>query len=142
MQGWDSAVGTPARYIIGGWYGPDPKVPEAMQTHFNAEVLTGDSSQTENGDTWIGTGGDGSGSITLVVKPGGECGPAVGTLNYVGEAGGGAGLSLLKIPFVGSFCGAEAVDIQGADGSALSKVKVDKILGGGRLRDGTFTFAN
>ncbi|SDJ27626.1 hypothetical protein [Lutimaribacter saemankumensis] len=140
VKGFDSAIGAPARYIIGGWYGPDPKVAAAMNTHFNAGVGTGDANQSGSGDTWTGTGGDGTGSITIVIKPGSECGPAAGTLNYVGTTGEAG----LKIPFTGSFCGGEAVsvDIQGAEGSALAQVKVDQILGGGRLLDGIFTFAD
>ena len=140
VKGFDSVVGAPARYILGGWYGPDPKVADAMNTHFNAGVGTGDANQTGEGDTWTGTGGDGSGSITLVIKPSTECGPAAGTLNYVGTTGNAG----LKIPFTGSFCGGEAVsvDIQGEAGTPLAQIKVDQILGGGRLLDGIFTFAD
>lgn len=139
VKEFDSAIGAPARYILGGWYGPDPKVAAAMNTHFNAGVGIGDASQSGAGDTWTGTGGDDTGSITLVINPGSECGPAAGTLNYVGTTGEAG----LKIPFTGSFCGGQAVsvDIEGAEGSALAQIKVDQILGGGRLLDGIFTFA-
>lgn len=142
VTGWDSASGAPARYIIGGWYGPDPKVSAAMRTHFNANVGTGDAAQTEDGETWTGRGGDDTGAITLVVRPGGDCVAAAGTLNYVGEAGPGAGYELLQIPFNGDYCPAEpvAVEITGPDGSALSQVKVDEMLAGGRLRNGAFAF--
>jgi hypothetical protein len=142
VKGWDAVGGGAARYILGGWYGPDPKVAAAMRTHFFAEVGAGESSQSEDGDTWTGTGGDGQGSITLTVKPGGDCIAAAGTLNYVGVAGGGVGLDLLQIPFVGDFCPAEpvSVDITGPEGSALAQIAVDKMLGGGRLRSGAFAF--
>lgn len=56
-----SAIGAPAPYVIGGWYGLDPKVAAAMNTHFNAGVGTGDANQSGSGDTWTGTGGDGTG---------------------------------------------------------------------------------
>jgi len=142
VTGWDSSVGASARFILGGWYGPDPKVAAAMRTHFFSDVGTGDASQSETGDTWTGTGGDDQGTITLTVKPGGDCVTAAGSLNYVGVAGGGDGLDLLKIPFVGDFCPAEpvAVEISGPEGSALDRIEVAEMLGGGRLRGGAFAF--
>ena len=79
-----SAFGMPARYIISGWYGPDPKVAAEKNTHFNAGIATEDASQSTSGDTLTSTGGNGTGSITNVNKPGSECDPAAGTLNYVG----------------------------------------------------------
>ncbi|MEN8740261.1 MAG: hypothetical protein ABF308_10875 [Phaeobacter gallaeciensis] len=140
MKGFDSAIGAPARYVLGGWYSPDPKVVAAMNTHFNSGVGTGDTNQSGSGDIWTGTDGDGTGSITIVIKLGNECGPAAGTLNYVGTIGEAG----LKISFTAFFCGGEAVsvDIQGAEDCALALVKVDQILGGGRLLGGIFTFAD
>ncbi|WP_372893002.1 hypothetical protein [Rhodosalinus sp.] len=142
LAGWDSASGAPARHILGGWYGPDPKVAAAMRTHFGAAVATGDAGQTEDGDLWTGTGGDGAGTIELVVRPSGDCVAGGGTLNYVAEAGGGAGLGLLQIPFTGDYCMAEpvSVEISGPEGSALAQIEVDEMLAGGRLRNGAFTF--
>jgi len=140
VKGWNSSNGAPARFILGGWYGPDAKVAKAMQENFFSDVQTGDASQSEDGDTWTGMGGDGTGEIKLVVKPGTECIAAAGTLNYVGDAGGGQGYDLLKIPFAGDFCAAEPVSVEISGTGALAQIKVDKMLGGGRLRDGTFAF--
>ncbi|MFU8865721.1 MAG: hypothetical protein ACNA7O_17560 [Rhodobacterales bacterium] len=55
--------GATARHILGGWYGPDPKVSLAMQTYFAAPVETGASTQNPNGNEWIGRGGDETGTI-------------------------------------------------------------------------------
>ena len=144
VKGWNSSSNAPARFIIGGWYGPDPKVSKAMRTHFNADVKTGDASQSADNESWIGTGGDEAGTIKLVVKPSGDCIAAGGTLNYVGDPGGGEGYELMQIPFVGNYCPAEpvSVDISGPEGSALAQLKVDKMLAGGQLRDGTFAFTD
>lgn len=136
--GHDSAAGIPARFILGGWYGPDPKVAAAMNTHFAAGVSPGDSEQKEDGAQWIGTGGDAAGEITLVVEPGGSCVAAAATLNYVNARDD----SLMQIPFEGDYCSAEpvSVEISGPDGSALAQIKVDEMLAGGRLRNGAFAF--
>lgn len=138
VSGHDSTVGIPARYILGGWYGPDPKVAEAMNKHFAAGVATGDASQTEQGAEWTGTGGDGTGQITLVVTPGETCVAATATLNYVNARDE----SLMQIPFEGDYCPAEpiSVEISGPEGSALAQIEVDEMLAGGRLRNGAFAF--
>jgi len=73
-----------------------------MNAHFNAGVGIGDFNQDGSGDTWTGSGGDGTGSIMIVIKPGNKSGPAAGTLNYVGTPC----VAGLTIPFTGSFCGA------------------------------------
>lgn len=145
LRGWDSVDGTPARYILGGWYGPDPSVAAAMLQHFHAPVTPGEAEQGPEGEGWAGTGhGADAGMIRLEVIPGGDCIDFAGFLNYVGEAGGGAGLSLLRIPYAGDFCPAEpvSVEIAGPEGSALDRIRVDAMLGGGRLRGGTFAFTH
>ena len=147
VKGWPSAIGAPARYILGGWYGPDPKVAAGMQTWFGAAVPPGDSAQAASGDNWTGTGGGtgvaGDGSIRLEITPTGECGPAAGTLNYVGPRGESKGLGLLKIPFTGSFCTAAAVsvDIEAPEGSTLAGLEVTSMLGGGQFKGASFAFA-
>lgn len=140
VKGWNASDGSPARFIIGGWYGPDPKVAKAMGENFYADVATGDASQREDGDTWTGIGGDGTGEIELVVKPGTDCVAAAGVLNYVGEPGGGQGYDLMKVPFAGDFCPAVPVSVDISGTGALGQIKVDQMLGGGRLRSGTFAF--
>ncbi|HKK37556.1 MAG TPA: hypothetical protein VJ994_14795 [Paracoccaceae bacterium] len=142
VQGWDSSAGVPARYILGGWYGPDPKVAAAMRGWFGADVQTGAASQRAEGDDWIGEGGDGTGMIRVRVTPTGECAPAVATLNYVGPRGPGLGLGLMKVPFSGAFCGAApvSVEIEAPEGSPLAALEVTSMLGGGQLKDGVFSF--
>jgi hypothetical protein len=140
VKGWNASDGSSARFILGGWYGPDPKVAKAMQENFYADVATGDASQSEDGDTWTGVGGDGTGEIKLVVKPGTDCVAAAGMLNYVGEPDGGQGYDLMKVPFTGDFCPAEPVSVDISGTGALGQIKVDQMLGGGRLRSGTFAF--
>ena len=90
-----------------------------------------------------GTGVAGDGSIRLEITPTGECGPAAGTLNYVGPRGESKGLGLLKIPFTGSFCTAAAVsvDIEAPEGSTLAGLEVTSMLGGGQFKGASFAFA-
>ncbi|MFO7854385.1 MAG: hypothetical protein R6V44_04015 [Paracoccaceae bacterium] len=142
VEGWDSASGAPARYILGGWYGPDPKVAAAMRRRFGAAVETGESAQRAEGEDWIGEGGDGTGAIRVRVTPGGDCVPAAGTLNYVAPAAPGLGLGLLKIPFEGAFCPAApvSVEIDAPEGSPMARLEATSMLGGGQLKDGTFSF--
>lgn len=138
VAGHESDAGIPARFILGGWYGPDPKVADAMNTHFAAGVSTGASSQSEEGEEWTGTGGDDTGTIKVAVKPGEDCIAVAATLNYVNARDD----SLMQIPFEGDFCPAEpvSVEISGPDGSALAQIEVDTMLSGGRLRNGAFAF--
>lgn len=143
VEGWNSADGALARYVLGGWYGPDPKVSAGLRDWFGAAVEAGESMQMAEGADWIGEGGDGVSSIRVRVTPAGECVPAAGTLNYVGPAGEGMGLGLLKIPFMGEFCpGAPvSVEITAPEGSPLAALEVKSMLGGGQLKNGTFSFA-
>lgn len=142
VQGWDSAAGAPARYILGGWYGPDPKVAAAMRARFGAAVTPGSSAQEAAGADWTGMGGDDTGSIRVQVTPSGDCVPAAGTLNYVGPREPGLGLGLLKIPFEGDFCPAAPVSLEivAPAGSALAGLEVASMLGGGQLKNGVFAF--
>lgn len=129
--------GATARHILGGWYGPDPKVSAAMDKHFGAPVKPGSSEQKAEGDTWVGEGGNDTGSIKIVIEPSDDCAAGGGVLNYLdGE------MTRMVIPFIGNFCTGKpvSVDISGPEGSALSQVKVSKMLGGGQLKDGTFSF--
>ncbi len=129
--------GSTARHILGGWYGPDPEVSAAMEKHFGAPVKPGSSVQTSEGDTWVGEGGDDSGSIKIVIEPSDDCAAGGGVLNYLD-----AEMIRMVIPFIGNFCAGipVSVDISGPEGSALAQVKVSKMLGGGQLKDGTFAF--
>lgn len=129
--------GGTARHILGGWYGPDPKVAQAMQTHFAAPVEPGDSTQSAEGDSWTGQGGDGTGMIKIAITPSQDCAVGGGVLNYLA-----GDMSRLRIPFTGNFCTGEplSVEISGTEGSTLSRIKVAKMLGGGQLKDGAFAF--
>jgi hypothetical protein len=142
VQGWDSSSGAPARYILGGWYGPDPKVAAAMRARFGAAVATGESSQRAEGDDWIGEGGDGTGAIRVRVTPSGDCVPAAGALNYVGPREPGLGLGLMKVPFEGEFCPATpvSVEIEAPEGSPMATLEATSMLGGGQLKNGSFSF--
>ena len=144
VQGWESVDGTPARHILGGWYGPDPRVAGAMRSHFNAPVTPGAATQGAEGTAWVGNGGAEDGTIRLEVLPADACVAFAGFLNYVGTAGAGAGLELLRIPYAGDFCPAEPVSVEmsGPEGSALDRLRVERMLAGGRLRDGTFAFTH
>lgn len=131
------AEGALARHILGGWYGPEPKVSAAMKTYFGAPVAPGSSNQMAEGETWVGEGGDGDGMIRIVIEPSEDCSATGGVLNYLD-----GDMKRMVIPFTGSFCAGTpvSVDISGPEGSALAQVKVSKMLGGGQLKGGTFAF--
>jgi|GEM_PF-3106356 len=148
VQGFDSANGTNARYILQGYYGPNPGVAEAMRGHFGSAVSTGESRQQGDDQRWEGIGvANGKDTIRIAVKPkGGDCAHIAGTLNYVGVKDGHDGFALLQIPFVGDFCPGDPLDIalagDAGDGAqALDSLKVVKMLGGGQLKNGIFSFA-
>ncbi len=145
VTGYDAPGGTQARYILGGFYGPDPKVAAAMRDNYGSNVQAGESSQMAAGETWQGIGGaDGKTALKVTVKPkGGDCPSIQGTLNYVGQPADAKDFSLLQIPFVGDFCAGDpvSVEIDAPGDNVLGKLKVVKMLGGGQLKNGHFSFS-
>jgi len=144
VQGFDSADGTKARFILQGYYGPNPGVAKAMRTHFGSDVATGESSQRGDSQRWEGVGMAGGREVMRVaVKPkGGDCPSIGGTLNYVGVKDGHAGFALMQIPYIGNFCAGDPLQLtlSGSDGDAFDSLKAVKLLGGGQLKNGIFAF--
>ena len=145
VAGYDAPGGTQARYILGGFYGPDPKVAAAMRDNYGSNVQAGEARQMAAGDAWQGVGGaDGKATLKVTVRPkGGDCPRIQGTLNYVGEPADAKAFSLLQIPFVGDFCAGDpvSVEIDAPGDDVLGKLKVVKMLGGGQLKNGHFSFS-
>ena len=155
VEGYDSSDGSKARYIMQGYYGPNPDVTDALVEYFAIAVTTGDSAQeaTMSGglSTWTGRGGqstDEDANIKIEVEPlGGDCIPLSGTLNYVGykeTPKKGPKYPLLQIPYIGDFCPGNPIDLSlegnGSGADPLDTLGVLSMTGGGQIKNASFAF--
>ncbi len=144
IEGYDSADGTKGRWMLQGMYGPEP-VPTAVRENLGWPVRAGGSrlETTERGKRGVGLLGDRE-VMSVEIKPGAEpCQAVKGTLNYLSLVGAAKKLVVNEIPYIGEFCGAEAiaVRVQAPDGDLLNTIKPNGVLWAGELKNATFAFS-
>jgi hypothetical protein len=139
VLGFDSPDGTRGRWKLEGVYGPNPKVTDALQTHFGWAISNGSATLQRQGDTRIASGTR-NGKIFVTVKIerlAGGCQTVSGIANYPGMPRNPNRIAVITVPFTGQYCPAKpvSVDIQS------NGLVPTKILSAAELRDFSYAFA-
>jgi hypothetical protein len=145
VEGYDAAPGMPARWMLAGVYGPDPKTATALTKYYNLPVRVGSSrfEPTAQGKRAIATL-DGRDILTIEIKsrPGEG---AMGTflLHYVSQLVSNGDLIVNQIPGVARTREAEvvSVSIDALPGDLFASFPIKRTDWAGEVLDGSYSFS-
>jgi hypothetical protein len=145
IQGFDSPDGTRGRWMLAAVYGPEQRLPVALNEYNGLPARLGTSriEPTAQGKRATGTilGRD---FITVEIKSfPGECQAAAGTLNYPGISSKTKQLVVNEIPYVAEACKAEpvSVDINAPAGDPFSTYPIAKVVWAAEFKNASFSFS-
>lgn len=145
VKDMNAADGSKARWLLRGFYGPEAKVPTALQKVYGLSVVLGQTHiQEQDGKVRAVGRLAGRDVMSVVIAPKRqECSPVAGTLNYPGKPAGSSGIYINEIPWGGEWCPAElvSVEINAAEGDPLNQLKPVSVMWAGELRDGNASFS-
>lgn len=144
IAGYDSPVGAKGRWILEGFYGPEP-VPAAIRENLGWPVRAGASrfETTEGGKRAVALLAERE-VISVDIQPStGACRPIRGKVNYVSQLGPSRALIVNEIPYAGEAClaTATAVKIEGPDGDPINELAAVRILWAHELTSFTFSLS-
>ncbi len=145
IEGFDSPDGTKGRWMLAGVYGPNDKMPAALNEHYGLPVRLGTSrvESTSEGKRATGTvNGQDVVSIEIKSFPG-ECQAVAGTLNYPGISAKSKQLAVNEIPYVGEACKAEpiSVNVTAPPGDPFSAFPIAKVIWAAEFKNASFSFS-
>ncbi len=138
VEGYDSASGTKARWVLWGVTGPGAEVSQAGGYDFH----DGSAALIQRGATITGTAHqNGSEILRVEIERGdGGCAPAAGTLNYPVRLPATGNLAMHRYPFAGDICGAAPVSLELLVGNdhPLAKFKPTALLWAAQAKNLSF----
>jgi hypothetical protein len=145
VEGYDSAPGMPARWMLAGLYGPDPKTATALSKYYNVPVRVGSSrfEPTVHGKRAIATL-NGRDILSAEVKSRSDEG-TMGTslLHYVSQLASNGELIVNQIPGVGRSREAEvvSVSIDAPSGDLFASFPIKRTDWAVEVLDGSYSFS-
>jgi hypothetical protein len=145
VEGYDAAHGMPARWMLAGVYGPDPKTATALSKYYNVPVRVGGSrfESTAQGKRAIATL-NGSDILTVEIKSGpGEGVMGTFLLHYVSQLASNGQLIVNQIPGVARTREAEVVSasIEAPPGDLFSSFLIKRTDWAVEVLDGAYSFS-
>lgn len=144
IEGYDSPAGGKGRWMLQGMYGPE-SVATLLREHFGWPVRVGASRSetTERGKRGVVLLGDREVISVEIKASSGACQKLNGKANYLSQLGPTNKLVINEIPWVGEFCGAEAiaVKVQAPDGDPINALTPTGVLWARETRNFTFSFS-
>jgi hypothetical protein len=144
VKGFDSSDGTKARWMLQGVYGPEARVPAALNKYYGLPVRAGESRLETKEASTIGIGTlAGREVVRIVVTPKPTtCKSVAGAINFPGQLEKAHEIVVLEMPYIAEICDADlaSIDIKAPAGDPLNNVKPVKMLGAFAFTNFTFAF--
>jgi hypothetical protein len=145
VEGYDAAPAMPARWMLAGVYGPDPKTAKALSQYYNLPVRIGSSrfESTAQGKRAIATL-NGRDILNVEIKSRSDDG-SVGTflLHYLSQLAPNGELIVNQIPGVARTREAEviAVSIDAPSGDLFASFPIKQTAWAVEVLDGSYSFS-
>lgn len=146
VEGYDAAPGMPARWMLAGIYGPDPKTANALSKYYNLPVRVGSSrfESTLQGTRAIATL-NGRDILTVEIKSRSSDDGTAGTylLHYLSQLASNGELIVNQIPGVGHTREAEvvSVSIDAPSGDLFASFPIKQTDWAVKVMDGSACFS-
>jgi len=143
VEGHDSPEGAKGRWMLKGFYGPDP-APAVLTESYGWPVSLGRSWHENIGDVWNAATVDESGEAIVAARirrTEDPCQTMSGLTNYPSDRAPGD-LVVVRIPWTGDICGAEpeSVEFKGGLADALQELKPSEPSWAILIQDLNFSF--
>jgi len=145
VEGYDAAPGMPARWMLAGVYGPDPKTATALSRYYNLPVRVGSSrfEPTAQGKLAIATLGERDILTVEIRSNSGEGTLGTFLLHYVSQLAPNGELIVNQIPGVARTREAEviSVSIDAPSGDPFASFPIKRTDWAVEVLDGSYSFS-
>lgn len=144
VEGFDSATGMKARWMLQGGYGPGDRLSAALREAYRWPVRPGRVAFEEGADSRLAIGHIADREVVRVaIRKSDKCDRIAGIVNYVSPSPAAAIYLVNEIPFEGPWCNVEplSVKITAAADDVAAELVPAKVIWAADFSGGTVSFS-